>query len=109
MRRLSLLLPVVLCGLSLPASAADDGRYASCREAGVPTDWGLCLDLTPEVAAAHRRGEKVEKFGSCIPEGTTDDQVRAALQKWLESRPAYTRYSAYSTISGGLSVIYRCK
>ncbi|OHC73313.1 MAG: hypothetical protein A3G18_12205 [Rhodospirillales bacterium RIFCSPLOWO2_12_FULL_58_28] len=108
MRRFMLMSTVIACGLSSP-TAANDGKYALCYEKGVAADWGLCIDLTPEIAAAHRRGDKVENFGSCIPEGTTDDQVRSTLKKWLAGRPAYNRYSAYSTISGGLSVIYRCK
>lgn len=109
----------ILIGVSLAASVitaahAEDRpsvtpEYAPCFEKSKKKpDWTKCEELIPTLLDRHRAGEKVSGFVSCVPEGTPVAEVRATFHAWISKRPHFAKYTPWDTLSGGLSVLYRC-
>lgn len=104
---------ILVIAFALPAAAkelpSDDPRHAECfKKKRKKPDWAACEELIPLVLERHRAGEKVSGFRSCVPEGTSIDEVQKTFDKWISKRPHFPKYTAWDTLSGGLSVLYAC-
>lgn len=104
---------LIVLAVSVPTLAqtppSDDPRHAPCfKKLREKPDWGACEELIPQMVERHLAGEKISGFISCVPEGTDLDEVRKTFDAWISKRPHFKKYTAWDTLSGGLSVLYRC-
>jgi len=100
-------------GLCISAQALalvpDAPRHAHCFKASKKKpNWAVCEELIPDLLERHTRGEMVSGFVSCVPAGTAPEEVRQTFDAWISKRPHFAKYSAWDTLSGGLSVLYKC-
>jgi len=110
---------VLLIALTLPAPAlaqssdqsvvSSDPRHAQCfKKSRKKPDWAVCEELIASLLARHNEGEKVSGFISCVPSATPLEEVRQTFHTWISKRPHFAKYTPWDTLSGGLSVLYRC-
>jgi len=84
-------------------------RHAQCfKKLRKKPDWTVCEELIPDLLDKHALGELVSGFVSCVPATTTPQEVRETFDAWISKRPHFSKYTAWDTLSGGLSVLYRC-
>jgi len=88
---------------------SSDPRHAQCfKKSRKKPDWVVCEELIEPLLARHNQGEKVSGFISCVPSGTPLKEVRQTFHTWISKRPHFAKYTPWDTLSGGLSVLYRC-
>ncbi|HEY9081199.1 hypothetical protein [Magnetovibrio sp.] len=88
---------------------SSDPRHVQCfTKSKKKPDWPVCEELIEAMLARHNRGEKVSGFISCVPPGTPPEEVRKTFHAWISKRPHFAKYTPWDTLSGGLSVLYRC-
>jgi len=86
-----------------------DPNHAQCfKKSRKKPNWAVCEELIPHVLERHRKGENVSGFISCVPKGIPITEVRTTFHTWISKRPHFSKYTAWDTLSGGLSVLYRC-
>lgn len=110
---------ILIIALGLPVSAlaessdqdqvSSDPRHAQCfKKSRKKPDWAVCEELIEPLLARHNQGEKVSGFISCVPSATPLEEVRQTFHAWISKRPHFAKYTPWDTLSGGLSVLYRC-
>mgnify|MGYP000079352029 CR=1 FL=1 len=88
---------------------SSDPRHAQCfKKSRKKPDWAVCEELIAPLLARHNQGEKVSGFISCVPSATPLEEVRQTFHTWISKRPHFAKYTPWDTLSGGLSVLYRC-
>jgi len=88
---------------------SSDPRHAQCfKKSRKKPDWMVCEELIAPLLARHNQGEKVSGFISCVPSATPLEEVRQTFHAWISKRPHFAKYTPWDTLSGGLSVLYRC-
>ena len=112
-----ILFVLIILALGTPAGAQDpiyaqvssDKRHAQCfKKSRKKPEWAVCEELIAPLLARHNAGEKVSGFISCVPQGTPLQEVQKIFHTWISKRPHFAKYTPWDTLSGGLSVLYRC-